>query len=142
MTADNRGWDTADHLAPCRRNGRGAHATGSVALSVTAIRAGISHLRHRVTALLAFGTNTPVARGIRLTCLQTVTNSSPRDAYWRGDWRAAHRHFGRAHTTAELNTDDLSAYGMAAWRLGYGRESIQLSEQAFNRLIAAMTRTR
>ena len=25
---------------------------------------------------------------------------------------------------------------MAAWRLGYGRESIQLCEQAFNRLLA------
>ena len=59
-----------------------------------------------------------------------------RDAYSRGDWRAAYDHFGRAHEDAELNTDDLSSYGMAAWRLGYGRESIQLSEQAFNRLIA------
>jgi ATP/maltotriose-dependent transcriptional regulator MalT len=59
-----------------------------------------------------------------------------RDAYSRGDWRAAYGHFGRAHKAAELNTDDLSAYGMAAWRLGYGRESIRLSEQAFNRLIA------
>ena len=59
-----------------------------------------------------------------------------RDAYSHGDWRAAYDHFGRAHEAAELNTDDLSSYGMAAWRLGYGRESIQLSEQAFNRLIA------
>lgn len=59
-----------------------------------------------------------------------------RDAYSRGDWRAAYGHFGRAHETAELNTDDLSSYGMAAWRLGYGRESIRLSEQAFNRLVA------
>lgn len=60
-----------------------------------------------------------------------------RDAYARGDWRAAYEHFGRAHETAELNTDDLSSYGMAAWRLGYGRQSVQLSEQAFNRLMAA-----
>ena len=59
-----------------------------------------------------------------------------RDAYSRGDWRAAYGHFGRAHKTAELTTDDLSSYGMAAWRLGYGRESIRLSEQAFNQLIA------
>lgn len=59
-----------------------------------------------------------------------------RDAYSRGDWRTAYDRFARAHEAAELNTDDLSAYGMAAWRLGYGRESIQLSEQAFNRLIA------
>ncbi|MDT5257978.1 MAG: hypothetical protein QOD10_3058 [Mycobacterium sp.] len=58
-----------------------------------------------------------------------------REAYSRGDWRAAYGHFGRAHDIAELNTDDLSSYGMAAWRLGYGRHSIQLSEQAFNRLI-------
>jgi DNA-binding CsgD family transcriptional regulator len=50
-----------------------------------------------------------------------------RDAYSRGNWRAAYDHFGLAHKTAELNTDDLSAYG---------RESIRLSEQAFNRMIA------
>ena len=60
-----------------------------------------------------------------------------RDAYSRGDWRAAYDHFGRVHQAAELNTDDLSSYGMAAWRLGHGRQSMQLSEQAFNRLIAA-----
>jgi len=59
-----------------------------------------------------------------------------RDAYSRGDWRAAYDQFGRIHETAVLDTDDLSSYGMAAWRLGYGRESIQLCEQAFNRLIA------
>ena len=51
-----------------------------------------------------------------------------REAYSRGDWRAAYGHFGRAQKTAEQNTDDLSSYGMAAWRLGYGRESIRLSE--------------
>src|SRR5262245_47807609 len=50
-----------------------------------------------------------------------------RDAYSRGDWRAAYDYFGRAHETAELSTDDLSSYGMAAWRLGHGRESMQLS---------------
>ena len=59
-----------------------------------------------------------------------------RAAYRRGDWRSAYDGFGRAHNSAELNTDDLSSYGMAAWRLGYGRESIQLCEQAFNRLLA------
>ena len=59
-----------------------------------------------------------------------------RAAYTRGDWRAAYDHFGRAVTTTELSTDDLSSYGMAAWRLGYGRESIRLSEEAFNRLVA------
>ena len=41
-----------------------------------------------------------------------------RRAYSCGDWRAAYGHFERAHKTAELNTDDLSSYGMAAWRLG------------------------
>jgi DNA-binding NarL/FixJ family response regulator len=60
-----------------------------------------------------------------------------RDAYSRGDWRAAYDHFGHAHETAELSTDDLSSYGMAAYRLGHGRQSIQLSEQSFNRLTAA-----
>lgn len=60
-----------------------------------------------------------------------------RAAFSRGDWRAAYEHFGRAHEAAELSTDDLSSYGMAAWRLGYGRQSMRLSEQAFNRLTAA-----
>jgi DNA-binding NarL/FixJ family response regulator len=59
-----------------------------------------------------------------------------RAAYSRGDWRAAYEIFGQAHDVAELDTEDLSSYGMAAWRLGYGRESIQLCERAFNRLIA------
>ena len=59
-----------------------------------------------------------------------------RDAYSRGDWRASYTHFGRAHSAAALNTDELSAFGTAAWRLGYGRESIQIAEQVFNRLIA------
>ncbi|MEI6252604.1 MAG: response regulator transcription factor [Mycobacteriaceae bacterium] len=54
----------------------------------------------------------------------------------RGDWRAAYEGFGRASGAAELDTDDLSSFGMIAWRLGYGRESIRLSEEAFNRLIA------
>ena len=59
-----------------------------------------------------------------------------RKAYSRGDWRAAYDHFGRAAKADELSTDDLSSFGMAAWRLGYGRESIRLSEEAFNRLVA------
>ena len=46
------------------------------------------------------------------------------------------RPFRPARKTAELNTDDLSSYGMSAWRLGYGRESIRLAEEAFNRLVA------
>lgn len=54
----------------------------------------------------------------------------------RGDWRAAYEGFRRASHAAELDTDDVSAFGMVAWRLGYGRESIRLSEEAFNRLIA------
>ena len=59
-----------------------------------------------------------------------------RDAYSRGDWRSAYEHFGQAGDASELNTDDLSSFGMAAWRLGYGRESIRMSEEAFNRLVA------
>ncbi len=46
------------------------------------------------------------------------------------------RAFGRAAKSAELSTDDVSSYGMAAWRLGHGGESIRLSEEAFNRLVA------
>lgn len=59
-----------------------------------------------------------------------------RSAYSRGDWRAAYDGFGRAARRAELDADDLSSFGMAAWRLGHGRESIRLSEDAFTRLIA------
>jgi DNA-binding CsgD family transcriptional regulator len=59
-----------------------------------------------------------------------------RAAYARGDWEAAYVEFGNAHQTAELHTDDLSSYGMAAWRLGHGGVSIQLAERAFNGLIA------
>lgn len=59
-----------------------------------------------------------------------------RDAYSRGDWRDAYDQFGRAQQ-GDLTTEDLSSYGMAAWRLGHGRQSMQLSEQAFNRLMAA-----
>lgn len=60
-----------------------------------------------------------------------------RDAYASGDWRTAYDHFTTAQEATDLTTDDLSSYGMAAWRLGYGRHSMQLSEQAFNRLNAA-----
>ena len=59
-----------------------------------------------------------------------------RVACTRGDWRAAYEGFGRASHATELDTDDLSTFGMVAWRLGHGRESIKLSEEAFNRLIA------
>jgi DNA-binding CsgD family transcriptional regulator len=59
-----------------------------------------------------------------------------RDAYSRGDWRDSYDQFGRAQQ-GDLTTEDLSSYGMAAWRLGHGRQSMQLSEQAFNRLMAA-----
>ncbi|WP_445166998.1 LuxR C-terminal-related transcriptional regulator [Mycolicibacterium sp. Dal123E01] len=60
-----------------------------------------------------------------------------RDAYANGDWRTAYDAFTRAQETEDLNTDDLSSFGLAAWRLGHGRHSMQLSEQAFNRLNAA-----
>ena len=38
--------------------------------------------------------------------------------------------------TAALTTDDLSALGMAAWRLGRGKESMRIAEQVFHRLVA------
>jgi DNA-binding NarL/FixJ family response regulator len=63
--------------------------------------------------------------------------SAARDAYAHGDWRAAYDRFTTAQETQELGTDDLSSFGLAAWRLGHGRHSMQLSEQAFNRLNAA-----
>jgi hypothetical protein len=63
--------------------------------------------------------------------------SAARDAYSRGDWRTAYDHLTQAQNSAELTTDDLSSFGLAAWRLGHGRHSMQLSEQAFNRLNSA-----
>ncbi|WP_431237455.1 LuxR C-terminal-related transcriptional regulator [Mycolicibacterium aichiense] len=60
-----------------------------------------------------------------------------RAAYAAGDWRTAYDRFTDAHETVELTTDDLSSFGLAAWRLGHGRHSMQLSEQAFNRLNTA-----
>ncbi|PND55345.1 helix-turn-helix transcriptional regulator [Mycobacterium sp. ENV421] len=60
-----------------------------------------------------------------------------RAAYTQGDWRTAYDLFTEAHESGELTTDDLSSFGLAAWRLGHGRHSMQLSEQAFNRLNAA-----
>lgn len=69
------------------------------------------------------------------TVAPTDDLSTARAAYSCGDWRVAHEHFGRADEDT-LTTDDLSAYGMAAWRLGYGRQSIRLSEKAFNQLVA------
>ncbi|MBB3747687.1 DNA-binding NarL/FixJ family response regulator [Mycolicibacterium sp. BK634] len=63
--------------------------------------------------------------------------TAARDAYANGDWRSAYDHFTAAQKTDDLTTDDLSSFGLAAWRLGHGRHSMQLSEQAFNRLNAA-----
>ncbi len=60
-----------------------------------------------------------------------------RAAYAQGDWRTAYDHYLQAQESGELTTDDLSSFGLAAWRLGHGRHSMQLSEQAFNRLNAA-----
>lgn len=62
---------------------------------------------------------------------------SARNAYAHGDWRTAYDQFTAAQESHELTTNDLSDFGLAAWRLGHGRHSMQLSEQAFNRLNAA-----
>jgi ATP/maltotriose-dependent transcriptional regulator MalT len=63
--------------------------------------------------------------------------ATARAAYADGDWRTAYDLFTKAQETEQLETNDLSDFGLAAWRLGHGRHSMQLSEQAFNRLNAA-----
>lgn len=60
-----------------------------------------------------------------------------RTAYAAGDWRSAYDLFTQAQENTELDTDALSSFGLAAWRLGHGRHSMQLSEQAFNHLSVA-----
>ena len=58
-----------------------------------------------------------------------------RNAHLRSDWRASYAAFVRADGLGTMPTDDLDAYSVAAWRLGYRSEAVRLAERAYDRLV-------
>lgn len=58
-----------------------------------------------------------------------------RSTYLRGDWHASYSAFVRADGLGTMSTDDLDAYGVAAWRLGYRSEAVRLAERTYDRLV-------
>ena len=57
-----------------------------------------------------------------------------RTAHVRQDWLASYEAFVRASEAVPLNTDDLDALAVAAWRLGRGKESVRAAERVFTQL--------
>ena len=57
-----------------------------------------------------------------------------RTAHVRRDWHASYEAFVRASEAVPLNTDDLDALAVAAWRLGRGKESVRAAERVFTQL--------
>ena len=57
-----------------------------------------------------------------------------RVAHQRNDWRASYAAFVRADGLGPMPTDDLNAYSVTAWRLGYENEAVRLAERTFDRL--------
>jgi hypothetical protein len=70
------------------------------------------------------------------TYLQIPTDFlvAARAAHVRRDWRSSYDGFARAGEVVSLATDDLDAMAMAAWRLGYGKEAVRISELVFAQL--------
>jgi hypothetical protein len=58
-----------------------------------------------------------------------------RNAHLRNDWSASYAAFVRADGLGPMPTDDLDAYGVAAWRLGYRSEAVRLAERTYDRLV-------
>ena len=58
-----------------------------------------------------------------------------RNAHLRSDWRASYAAFVRADGLGSMPTDDLDAYSVAAWRLGYRSEAVRLAERTYDRLV-------
>ena len=69
--------------------------------------------------------------------LETHTDllASARAAHAGRNWRASYEGFVRADEIGPLRTDDLDAMAMAAWRLGYGKESVRVAERVFGQLV-------
>lgn len=59
--------------------------------------------------------------------------ASARTAYVRGDWPASYRLLSNARSQSELVTADLNLLGRSAWWIGRVRESLEISEEVFNR---------
>lgn len=55
-------------------------------------------------------------------------------AHSRRDWRASYAGFTRASELGPLDTDDLDAMAVAAWRLGRAKESARIAELVFTQL--------
>ena len=58
-----------------------------------------------------------------------------RNAHLRGDWRASYAAFVAPTGLGTMPTDDLDAYSVAAWRLGYRSEAVRLAERTYDRLV-------
>jgi DNA-binding CsgD family transcriptional regulator len=74
-----------------------------------------------------------VAMGLVLETRADVLNAARR-AHSQGDWRASYEGFTRASGIGPLDTDDLDAMSVAAWRLGHARESLRVAELVFTQL--------
>ena len=69
------------------------------------------------------------------TSMHTELLLAARTAHARRDWRASYDAFVQASEDVPLNTDDLDALAVAAWRLGRGRESVRAAERVFTQLV-------
>jgi hypothetical protein len=71
-----------------------------------------------------------------MEAMDTLTDflAEARIAHQRNDWHASYAAFVRADGLGPMPTDDLDAYGVAAWRLGHSSEAVRLAERAYDRL--------
>lgn len=60
--------------------------------------------------------------------------ASARTAYASGDWPAAHRKLTQARALSNLATGDLSLLSSSAWWVGQVKESLEMSEEVYQRL--------
>ncbi|WP_165962648.1 helix-turn-helix transcriptional regulator [Occultella glacieicola] len=63
----------------------------------------------------------------------TAVLDAGRLEFARGDWQAAHRDLSRARNLGALSTADLDLLSRATWWVGAARESLDLSEEVFDR---------
>jgi DNA-binding NarL/FixJ family response regulator len=65
--------------------------------------------------------------------------ATARAAFAERDWRASYDAFVAAGEVGPLAASDLDAMSLAAWRVGYMKEAVRLSELVFGRLTRADT---